>query len=153
MFWKLYVRHRVCENAEILIVTSGALRMYINWRLKFKGLHIEKYLSINLLFSTEFPNTLSYQYKGHICIHAYSFSSCCIVTVSIGLLSINFMLLHSDIHSDPTFYLFLAKMVFRPVFNYGFPICKDATRITGIILWNGILLQRSDADWIFRAFL
>jgi hypothetical protein len=64
MFWKLYVRHKVCENSEILTVTAGSVLMYIYWRLKLKGLHIEKYLSINLFFSTEFPNILSFEHKG-----------------------------------------------------------------------------------------
>jgi len=93
---------------------------------------------------------LSTQYKS---THMYTLIFFLKLPHFIGLLSINFMLLNSDIHSDPIFHLFLAEMVFRPLFNYGFPICKDATRIAGIILWNWILLQRSDAGWIFGAFL
>jgi hypothetical protein len=69
VFWKLYVRHKVCEDAEILIITSGALHMYTYWRMKLKGLHIENYLSINILFSTEFPNILSSEYKS---THTYT---------------------------------------------------------------------------------
>jgi hypothetical protein len=144
----------VRENAEILTVTSGVLYIYIYiyWRLQLKGLHIEKYWSINLSFSTEFPNILQSEFKS---THMYTriFFPKLLHCNCIVLLSTNFALLHSDIHSDPIFHLFLAKMVFRPMFNYGFPICKDATSITGIILWNWIPLQRSAAVWIFKAFL
>ena len=118
-----------------------------------EGITRRKVLVYKLFFSTEFQTYSHLSIKVHVCKHEYYFSSCCIETVSIGLMSINCMLLNSDIHSDPIFHLFLDKMVFIPLFNYGFPIWKDATSITGIILWNWITLQRSDAVGIFRVFL
>ena len=54
-----------------------------------RTLHIDKYLSTNFSSAQNFQTYCHLSINLHICIHAYSYSSCCLVTVSNGLLSIS----------------------------------------------------------------